>query len=123
MKSMDFETKQSSNIREIVELIRSIDKEDDLALALEDYHDSDIADALSQLSSQERKRLYSIIGPERTGEVFSYVKYDVDTYIAELNISEAAKIVEEMDTDDAVDLLEQVDDSVEEQLLLDQKPC
>ena len=114
---MDFETKQSNNIKEIVELIRSIDKEDTLRLALEDYHDSDIADALSQLSVEERKRLYSIIGPERTGEVFSYLKYDVDTYIAELNITDAAKIVEEMDTDDAVDLLEQVDDSVEEQLL------
>ena len=114
---MDFETKQSNNIKEIVELIRSIDKEDTLRLALEDYHDSDIADALSQLSVEERRRLYSIIGPERTGEVFSYLKYDVDTYIAELNITDAAKIVEEMDTDDAVDLLEQVDDSVEEQLL------
>ncbi len=114
---MDFETKQSNNIKEIVDLIRSIDKEDTLRLALEDYHDSDIADALSQLSVEERRRLYSIIGPERTGEVFSYLKYDVDTYIAELNITDAAKIVEEMDTDDAVDLLEQVDDSVEEQLL------
>ena len=114
---MNLELNQDNNIKEIIDLIRNSTDDDALKLALEDYHDKDLAEALEELSAEERKKLYHIIGPERTGEVFSFVKDDVDTYINEISINEAAKIVEEMDTDDAVDLLEQVDDTIEEKLL------
>ena len=114
---MNLELNQDNNIKEIIDLIRNSTDDDALRLALEDYHDKDLAEALEELSAEERKKLYRIIGPERTGEVFSFVKDDVDTYINEISINEAAKIVEEMDTDDAVDLLEQVDDTIEEKLL------
>ncbi len=114
---MNLELNQDNNIKEIIDLIRNSTDDDALRLALEDYHDKDLAEALEELSAEERKKLYHVIGPERTGEVFSFVKDDVDTYINEISINEAAKIVEEMDTDDAVDLLEQVDDTIEEKLL------
>ena len=114
---MNLELNQDNNIKEIIDLIRNSTDDDALRLALEDYHDKDLAEALEELSAEERKKLYRIIGPERTGEVFSFVKDDVDTYINEISINEAAKIVEEMDTDDAVDLLKQVDDTIEEKLL------
>ncbi|MBO7675964.1 MAG: magnesium transporter [Erysipelotrichaceae bacterium] len=114
---MNLESIQDNNVKEIVELIKQMEFDESLKHALEDYHDNDIADALAYLSSEERKLLYKAIGPERTGDVFSYLKADVNNYINEINIDEAAKIVEEMDTDDAVDLLDQVDDSVEEKIL------
>ena len=114
---MDLENNQNSNVKEIVKLIKGMEFDKSLKKALEDYHDNDIADALAFLSVEERKLLYKVIGPERTGEVFSFVKYDVDKYINEINIDQAAKIVEEMDTDDAVDLLDMIDDSVEDQIL------
>ncbi|MBQ1567420.1 MAG: magnesium transporter [Erysipelotrichaceae bacterium] len=114
---MDLESIQNNNVKEIVGLIKQMEFDDSLKKALEDYHDNDIADALAFLSVEERKLLYKVIGPERTGEVFSFVKYDVDKYISEINIDQAAKIVEEMDTDDAVDLLDMIDDSVEEKIL------
>jgi len=114
---MNMEHNQNQNIQEIVALIKQKESDDSLKEALEDYHDNDIADALGLLSIDERRRLYKAIGPERTGEVFSYLKDDVDLYIGEINISEAARIVEEMDTDDAVDLLEQIDDRIEEEIL------
>ena len=114
---MNMELYQNNNISEIIELIRNKKNDQLLKEALEDYHDNDIAEALEQLSVDERRKLYHVIGPERTGEVFSYLKDDVDIYIAEMSINEAAKVVEEMDTDDAVDLLEQIDDAVEEKLL------
>ena len=114
---MNLELNQDNNIKEIIDLIRNSTDDDALRLALEDYHDKDLAEALEELSAEERKKLYRIIGPERTGEVFSFVKDDVDTYINEISINEAAKIVEEMDTDDAVDLLDQIDDTIEEKLL------
>ena len=114
---MNIETSQNININEIVSLIRETKDDKVLSEALEDYHDSDIADSLELLNEKERKHLYKAVGSERAGEIFSYIKYDVDKYISEINISEAAKIVEEMDTDDAVDLLEQIDDKVEEAIL------
>ncbi|MBR2685493.1 MAG: magnesium transporter [Erysipelotrichaceae bacterium] len=114
---MDMEQNQNLKVQEIVELIKKMEFDDSLKLALEDYHDNDIADALAYLSPEERRLLYHAIGPERTGEVFSYLEEDVDEYIQEININEAAKIVEEMDTDDAVDLLEQIDDNIEEEIL------
>ena len=114
---MNMELYQNNNINEIIDLIRSEKDDQLLKESLEDYHDNDIAEALEELSADERRKLYHVIGPERTGEVFSYLKDDVDLYIAEMSINEAAKIVEEMDTDDAVDLLEQIDDAVEEELL------
>ncbi|MCR4633920.1 MAG: magnesium transporter [Erysipelotrichaceae bacterium] len=114
---MNMELHQNNNISEIIDLIKGEKDSQLLRDALKDYHDNDIAEALDQLSVDERKKLYHVIGPERTGEVFSYLKDDVDIYIAEMSINEAAKVVEEMDTDDAVDLLEQIDDAVEEKLL------
>ena len=114
---MNMELYQNNNINEIIDLIRSEKDDQLLKESLEDYHDNDIAEALEELSADERRKLYHVIGPERTGEVFSYLKDDVDLYIAEMSINEAAKIVEEMDTDDAVDLLKQIDDAVEEELL------
>ena len=72
---------------------------------------------MKSLTVAERKHLYKAIGPERTGEIFSYLKEDVDKFINEININQAARIVEEMDTDDAVDLLDQIDDRIEDQIL------
>ena len=114
---MNMELNQNNNIKEIISFIRSEHDDEALRLALEDYHDKDIAETLEELSVEERKKLYRIIGPERTGEVFSYLKDDVDIYLKEVGLDAAAKIVEEMDTDDAVDLLEQIDDTIEEKIL------
>ena len=114
---MNMELNQNNNIKEIISFIRSEHDDEALRLALEDYHDKDIAETLEELSPEERRKLYHIIGPERTGEVFSYLKDDVDIYLKEVGLDAAAKIVEEMDTDDAVDLLEQIDDTIEEKIL------
>ncbi len=114
---MNMELNQNNNIKEIISFIRSEHNDEALRLALEDYHDKDIAETLEELSAEERKKLYHIIGPERTGEVFSFLREDVDVYLKEVGLDEAAKIVEEMDTDDAVDLLEQIDDTIEEKIL------
>ncbi|MBQ1346673.1 MAG: magnesium transporter [Erysipelotrichaceae bacterium] len=114
---MNMELNQNNNIKEIISFIRSEKNDEALRIALEDYHDKDIAETLEELSVEERKKLYRIIGPERTGEVFSFLREDVDTYLSEVGLDAAAKIVEEMDTDDAVDLLDQIDDTIEQKIL------
>ena len=41
---------------------------------LEDYHESDIADVVELLETEERLRLYEILGDERTALVFAYLE-------------------------------------------------
>ena len=94
---MNMESNQNNNLQEIIGFIRSDRNDEALRIALEDYHDKDIAETLEELSADERKKLYRVIGPERTGEVSSFLKDDVDIYLKEVGLDAAAKIVEEMD--------------------------
>ena len=95
--------------QEIFDLIRKTKNPQLLAQTLTDYHDNDIADALTYLSPAERQRLYKAIGVEATSAIFAYLDEDVDKYFAELENDTAADILEEMDADDAIDILEALD--------------
>ena len=97
-------------------LIRSPRPVSELRQALVDYHDSDLADLLEQLTPAERKRLYRLLGLERTGDVFSYLE-DAGEYIEELGAETAADVIESMDADDAVDVLEDLDEEKRRELL------
>ena len=103
-------------IAEIIEIIRSGAEGETVCTKLSDYHDSDIADALAELLPDERKRLYRVLGEERFSEIFAYVD-DADPYIIEFGLRDAAKIIENMDSDDAVDILDDVGDEIEEKLV------
>lgn len=101
---------------ELLELLQSKRKVAELRELLDDYHDSDLADALEQLDETGRKRLYRILGTERMSDVFAYLE-DVGTYIEELDNEKAADVIEGMDADDAVDVLEELDDDKRRELL------
>ncbi len=103
-------------VGELLEIIRSGIPEDELKEKLEDYHDNDIAGAIEQLTPEERRSLYRVLGMERAAEVFTYLE-DVDEYIAELDIEKAAELISEMDADDAVDVLEEMDEDVQEEII------
>lgn len=96
-------------VEELIEIIRAGLSREDLVDWLFDYHDNDIADALELLTPEERKRLYSALGAERVAEIFAYLD-DGDVYLKELSLKQQAKVISEMDSDDAVDILEEVDD-------------
>ena len=114
MKNM--EALQDESIHEIINLVRSITNPKALREALEDYHDHDISDALELLSTKERLMLYQVLGIERTADVISYLD-EPEQYISEINIADAARIIAEMDADDAVDLLDEINDEYEAKLL------
>ena len=108
---------QDESINDIVKLVREIKHPKKLKEELENYHDRDIADALDELTVSERLALYQVMGHERTADVLSYLGDDIDSYLSEINIRDAADILGEMDADDAVDVLEQIDDEFEKNLL------
>ena len=105
-KILEENIEERNYTQEIFDLIRKTKNSKLLAQTLTNYHDNDIADALTYLSPEERKRLYKAIGIEATSRIFAYLDEDVDKYFAELEAEKAADILEEMDADDAIDILE-----------------
>lgn len=103
-------------VEEIVALIRSEKSDGEIRAKLEDYHESDLADALEQITKEERKKVYHILGAEKASEVFAYLE-EPEEFISELDIQSAAKIIENMDADDAVDVLEEVDEETQEKII------
>ena len=75
---------------------------------ISDYHESDIADAMEQMTPEERKKLYPLLGEEYIAEILSYTE-DAAEYLQEINLENAARVISEMDSDDAVDVLENLD--------------
>ncbi len=102
-------------IDEIVSIIRSNLKKDELIEKLNDYHENDIAQSLEYLTKSERLSLYDVLGDEWVSEILAYVE-EPQQFINELDAKKLADIINEMDSDDAADLLEKVDESVKEKI-------
>ena len=103
-------------VEELIAIIRGNLSREELIDRLFEYHDNDIAEALELLTPEERKRLYSALGAERVAEIFAYLD-DGDIYLKELSLKQQAKVISEMDSDDAVDILEEVDDDTKCKIL------
>lgn len=102
--------------KELEEIIKSNAPDKDIRESFEDYHENDIADVLGELSLEERKKLYRILGKETVSEIFTYLE-DVKSYINELDSEVAADILESMDADDAVDILDELEKEKSEELI------
>ena len=102
---------------EILQIIQSGKIDEEIRDALDDYHENDIAEALQELDTDGRKKLYRILGVERVSEIFTYID-DVSEYLEELPLEQAADVLENMDADDAVDALEDLDDEEQKQKLI-----
>lgn len=105
----------SERVQEILSIIRQNHTRKELAVLLDDYHESDIADVLEFLSSEERQKLYKSFSLDRMSDIFAYLE-DATEYLKELEIHKAASIVNNMDADDVVDILETIDDDIGQQL-------
>ena len=113
---MDKMVQKPNYVEELLEILRSSLKADELQNQISDYHESDIADAFEQLTEEERKRLYPLLGPEWIAEIFTYIE-DPDEYLKELDLGQAAQVLSYMDSDDAVDVLDELDDTTQEKLV------
>ena len=96
--------------KELAAIIRSRRPDSVIREELDNYHENDIAAVLEELTPQERKRLYKILGVEKVSEIFAYLEDDVVKYVDELDPEKAADIIESMDADDAVDILDELEE-------------
>ena len=95
---------------EVLKIFRSNLPQEELIEKISDYHMGDIADAFEKMTPEERKSLYPVLGVEMVAEIFSYIE-DSEEYIKEINSDKVANLISEMDSDDAVDILEKLSDA------------
>src|ERR1700742_2172641 len=93
----------------------------DLQLVLKEYHASEIAILFERLSSDERERIINVLLTEIASEVIS--EMDEEHRPGELLISldpeKRSEIVEELDYDDATDIISQLEEHEQEEILED----
>ncbi len=104
-------------VEELLEILRSGLSREELLDKLDDYHENDIAGALELMSQEERQALYPILGMDRVAEIFTFIE-DPDVYLQDFSMEDQAKILSAMDSDDVVDVLEEMDESVKDKLVM-----
>ena len=109
---------EDNKIQEIIDLLRSDMGAEQLIETLDDYHENDIAEAYEALDTEDRQRLFGILGAERLSEIFPYIE-DVGEYLTEITPEQAADVLENMDADDAVDALEDIEDEAQREKLIE----
>ncbi|MCC8127510.1 MAG: magnesium transporter [Clostridiales bacterium] len=93
--------------QEIIAIIRSGQSPKVLRDQLEDYHENDIADAIPELTVQERKKLFHLLDIPTLSDILEYMDEDETiSCLKEMDLLKAASVVSEMDSDYAADLLE-----------------
>lgn len=96
-------------VLELTQIIESNIPESEKKNSILQYHESDIADALVNLSKEQRLKLYRLLDKEIVSEIFAYLD-NVAEYLEELDQENVADIIELMDSDDAIDVLEELDE-------------
>jgi len=105
----------------VTAVLYAVDLNDQAGLndLLESLHPADIADLLEQINTFDRRRLIRLYGHEFDGDILSELNESLrDEVISILNPVVLADAVRDLESDDVVDLLEDVD-KVHQEVILD----
>ncbi|MBM3571938.1 MAG: magnesium transporter, partial [Alphaproteobacteria bacterium] len=81
-------------------------------------HSADVADLLERLDDEQRRRVVEAIRRRFDPEILSHLDDSVRELVVEiLGAQDVAAAVSELDTDDAVDLVEDLDDDIRQRVL------
>jgi magnesium transporter len=101
------------NRQAVARIIEAVDAGDrELLLAeMEPLHAADIADLLEQINSSDRRGLIALYGQEFDGDILSELDESIREEVIDLLTPEVlADAVRELDSDDVVDLVEDLED-------------
>lgn len=106
---------------DVAAILDAVERGDQAQLTqrMEPLHPADIADLLEQISTSERRRLIHLYDREFDGEILSELDESIrDEVIATLRPEVLADAVRELESDDVVDLIEDMDE-VQQDVILD----
>ncbi|WP_425072501.1 magnesium transporter [Sagittula sp. S175] len=99
--------------KEVAQILYAVDREDreQLIALMEPLHAADIADLLEQVNTFDRMRLIRLYGQEFDGDILSELDETLrEEVIGILSPQVLAEAVRELDSDDVVDLIEDLDE-------------
>jgi len=108
------------NPQSVARMIYAVDIDDRELLLKEmsELHPADIADLLEQINAFDRRRLIELYGPDFDGDVLSELDEGLrQEVIALLPPDVLADAVRDLDSDDVVDLVEDLEDHEQEAIL------
>ncbi len=81
-------------------------------------HPADQADLIGRLNTPQRSRLMKMLGPVLDPDTLTYLEEDLlEETLAAIGAETAARAIVEMDSDDAIDIIEELDDEERDSIL------
>ena len=96
--------------KELIKIVQTTKDREELKKKIAAYHERDIANAIVESDKTVRKCIYDILDIAEIAEIFSYIEEEPGKYLEEMPIEQAAKVVSNMDSDDAMDLFEELNE-------------
>lgn len=94
---------------EIKKIIGGVSSPQSVKEKLADYHENDIAEAMSEMTAADRIKLYRILDVSVLSDIFEYISEErAAEYLTEMDIKKAVHIISGMETDSAADILREV---------------
>ncbi len=101
----DFVSEQSYE-NEIIAALKGNESPAAIRTKLEAYHENDLAGAMEEMSSPDRRKFCRIMDTSAMSGIFEYLEpEDAAVYLNEMDINKAAEVIAGLETDTAVDIL------------------
>ncbi|MDH5410727.1 MAG: magnesium transporter, partial [Alphaproteobacteria bacterium] len=101
-----------------IKLAAQEERREDIPALVADLHAADLADLLEHLGSADRGVVIETIGGRLDAEVVSYLDVTVrEDVLGLMNTGQLAAVITELESDDAVDLIEDLDEAGQKELL------
>ncbi len=104
----------------ISEISNAINKGDShfIVSHVNELHPADIAEIMDYVNLQEAQYIYELLDEEQAADVLVEIDEDVrDKFLASLSAKEIAESIENMDSDDATDLIQDLPEKKQEEVL------
>ncbi|MDZ4197132.1 MAG: hypothetical protein U1C51_07835, partial [Candidatus Izemoplasmatales bacterium] len=112
---MDFEDNGFEFKDQILTILSRSEEIDNLGKELNEFHPYDISKAFMELEDSTRKLLFHRLPLTMVANIFEHIESEVQIeWIKALEITFAVQIIDHMETDDAVDLLQYIEDQEED---------
>ncbi len=103
--------------KELIKIVQTTKDKEELKKKIGAYHERDIANAIVESDKTVRKCIYDLLDIADIAEIFAYIEEEPGKYLKEMPLDMAAKVVSNMDSDDAMDLFEELSEEDKYKLL------
>lgn len=113
----------AKTINDIIKILKDNDQEATIRIMLDDYHDYELARALTDMDDTDRDKLYHSLSISKLTEVFEQLDpEDAFKFFEKMSVTTIINIFEFIETDDLVDIIETIDQKEKQMMYLSMIP-